>query len=272
VRVIPASIGRLRRIMRRREIQTPDRDHPINERMMARWTRNVGLLTGALVLVGVVTAIIFWRQLNVMQGQLDAMEADQRAWVKVVKVEPYVNQIGPYNGLFFVKPNTEGFLQLHFVLQNVGHSPAFKVIIGAWPQFEQTSSDLTKEEQSNCAAIGDSYPDTAMRAMNTDVIPVLFPGDTTPYDGRGLAFSPAQITKFSTGDPKLYSFWFYGCVYYRLAGSKVAHQTGFAYWVTRLEDAPIPGGKAQTGFIPWENVPPDRIQFNPMPLAAGPTN
>jgi hypothetical protein len=185
--------------------------------MMATWSRNVGLLTGALVLVGIVTAVIFGRQLDVMQGQLDAMEADQRAWIKVVKAEPYVNQLPPH-GLIFTGPNTVGNLPLHFVLQNIGHSPAFKVIVGVWPQFGQSSPDLTKEEQSSCAALGDSYPDTALRAMNSDLIPVLFPGDSTPYDGRGLAIWPEQVTKFSAGDPKMYSFWFYGCVYYRLAG------------------------------------------------------
>jgi hypothetical protein len=43
--------------------------------MLARWTRYVGIFTAALVLVGIVTGIIFWRQLNVMQGQLDEMHS-----------------------------------------------------------------------------------------------------------------------------------------------------------------------------------------------------
>jgi len=51
---------------RRRKTQ-----HQTNELMMARWTCVVGLFTGALVLVGIVTAVIFWRQFNVMQGQMD---------------------------------------------------------------------------------------------------------------------------------------------------------------------------------------------------------
>ncbi len=33
--------------------------HQLNERMMARWTRHVGLFTGSLVVVGIVTAVIF---------------------------------------------------------------------------------------------------------------------------------------------------------------------------------------------------------------------
>jgi hypothetical protein len=50
--------------------------HQVNERMMARWTRHVGLFTGALVVIGIVTAVIFWRQLNVMQGQLEEMQTE----------------------------------------------------------------------------------------------------------------------------------------------------------------------------------------------------
>jgi hypothetical protein len=42
---------------------------------MAVWTRCVGLFTFALVAVGIVTAYIFGRQLNVMQGQLDEEKA-----------------------------------------------------------------------------------------------------------------------------------------------------------------------------------------------------
>jgi hypothetical protein len=46
-------------------------EHEKNESVMARWSRNVGLLTVIIVVVNVVTAIIMWRQMDVMQGQLD---------------------------------------------------------------------------------------------------------------------------------------------------------------------------------------------------------
>lgn len=49
--------------------------HQLNEQMMARWTRHVGWLTGALVLVSIITAFIFWKQLSVMQGQLNQMKS-----------------------------------------------------------------------------------------------------------------------------------------------------------------------------------------------------
>jgi hypothetical protein len=54
-----------------RQNKKPETAHQINERMMARWTRRVGVFTAALVFVAIVTGVIFWRQLGVMQGQLD---------------------------------------------------------------------------------------------------------------------------------------------------------------------------------------------------------
>lgn len=55
--------------------QTSSPDHVKNERWMVRWTGTVAFLAGGLVFVGIVTAIIFWKQLKVMQGQLDEMQA-----------------------------------------------------------------------------------------------------------------------------------------------------------------------------------------------------
>jgi hypothetical protein len=46
-------------------------EHEKNERAMARWTRNVGLLTAIIVIVNVITAAIMWKQMDVMRGQLD---------------------------------------------------------------------------------------------------------------------------------------------------------------------------------------------------------
>jgi hypothetical protein len=54
---------------------TTETPHQKNERTLANWTRRVGQLTLALVLVNIVTAGIFWRQLSVMQNQLDEEKA-----------------------------------------------------------------------------------------------------------------------------------------------------------------------------------------------------
>jgi hypothetical protein len=72
----PATIIRIFRTFKRyknrqrRRYQKDGSPHEINERRMANWTRNVGWFTGALVVVSIVTACIFQRQLTVMQLQL----------------------------------------------------------------------------------------------------------------------------------------------------------------------------------------------------------
>src|SRR5438067_2273433 len=50
----------LKRYENRRRRKTEAEQHQINERMMARWARWVGLFTGALFLVGVFTAVILY--------------------------------------------------------------------------------------------------------------------------------------------------------------------------------------------------------------------
>jgi hypothetical protein len=96
-------------------------EHQIYERMMARWTRNVGWFTGLLVVVGVVTACIFWRQLNVMQGQLDTTQSEERAWVYAPNSFVIGDDvIDDKNGMQLVLVGD---------LENVGHSPAQHVFV-----------------------------------------------------------------------------------------------------------------------------------------------
>jgi hypothetical protein len=81
--------GALKRYENRHRLRR-NSQHQVNERMMAWWTRGVGLFTGALFFVGIITAVIFWRQLNVMQGQLDEMRKDSqlgaRAFINVERL------------------------------------------------------------------------------------------------------------------------------------------------------------------------------------------
>jgi hypothetical protein len=100
----------------------PTNNHQVNETIMARWTRNVGLFTLALVIVGMLTAFIFWRQLGVMQDQFEELQSEQRPWISV-------NITGPASLL----QNVEGDLRLHveYNLVNVGKLPATRVFLYA---------------------------------------------------------------------------------------------------------------------------------------------
>lgn len=60
------------------EAQKRDTDYNANERIMARWTRYVGIFTIVLAVVAVVSAVISFQALVVIQGQLNEMQASNR--------------------------------------------------------------------------------------------------------------------------------------------------------------------------------------------------
>jgi hypothetical protein len=86
----------------KRRGQKGETPHQFNERMLRRWTRNVGLFTFALVLVGIATACIFKRQLEVMRNTdetlaetLKATRFEERA---SVFIQPTKSDIDPVDG------------------------------------------------------------------------------------------------------------------------------------------------------------------------------
>src|SRR4029077_6176596 len=110
------------------------------------------------------------------------MEADQRPWVKIQKLEPYKSPIPELGGLRFNGSPNVGFLPLDFLLKNVGHSPAFQIrlAVGQFFGYAEQKTDLAKEEQERCAALDTAYPPRPMVVESANLIPVLFPGDEAP--------------------------------------------------------------------------------------------
>jgi hypothetical protein len=221
----------------------------------------------------------FQDQLAVMQDQLNAMEADQRPWMKIEKIAPSISPIDPrFGGLRFNGPNTIGFLPLDILVKNVGHSPALdvRVGIGQFYGYAQKEIDLAKAEHDQCYALDNAFPQTPLMVDSTTFIRVIFPGEDSPYNSIALGILPDQVAKYSTGDNeqnKVFQLWFYGCIRYTFANSKAPHQTSFAYRVSHLVDASIPGGKAMdVSFKPWEDIPGERILLESRPMTAGVTN
>jgi hypothetical protein len=110
--------------------------------IMARWTRRVGIFTAALVAVGVGTGVIFWRQLNVMQGQLDEARDEQRPWVYAEADSIKINAL--------VYTPAQLRVDLKYKLQNVGKTPATNVIVSGfvgpnWQHNEPQHIILTKQ-------------------------------------------------------------------------------------------------------------------------------
>jgi len=236
----------------------------------------IALFTILIYFVGRYQWRTFQEQLSVMQSQLDAMEADQRPWMKIEKLEPYASPIDPrLGGLRFSGSDTVGFLPLNFLLKNVGHSPAFDVRVGIGQFFghAQNKPDLAKEEQENCAALDNAFPPTPLVVDNTTFIRVIFPGDEMVYNSVALAIVPPLLDKLEDHGKNGFPLWFYGCIRYTFANSKEPHQTSFAYMVAHTVDAPIPGGKAMdVTFKLGEDIPADRILLDPRPMTSGITN
>ena len=202
------------------------------------------------------------------------MEADQRPWMKIEKLEPYKSPIDPW-GLRFAGPDVVGFLPLNFLLKNVGHSPAFDIRVGVGQFFgyAEQKSDLAKEEQERCAALDTAYPQRPMVVESANLIPVLFPGDEAPNTNTGLFILRTQLDKLEDQGKNGFQLWFYGCIRYKFADLKEPHQTSFAYQVVHIVDAPVPPGKAMDLFFKFgEDIPADKIRLRPQPMASGITN
>jgi hypothetical protein len=238
----------------------------------------IALFTAALALVAYFQLSAMRSTDEAIHRQLSAIEADERPWMKVEKIEPLVHPLDSrIGGLRFSGPNTVGFLPLHFLLKNVGRAPALNIRVGVGQIFGYPDKidDLAKIQEEQCKALDVAFPPSPLVVDNTTFIRIIFPGDEASYDSVALAVLPQQIDRFSTGDPdnKVFQLWFYGCVRYTYANSTEAHQTSFAYRVAHTVDAPIPGGKAMdVSFKPWEDIPADRIVLEPRPMTAGKTN
>jgi hypothetical protein len=128
----PIIVRIFRALQRRHRRKRCSAQHQVNERMMARWTRIVGLFTVFLFVVNVGTSLIFWRQLGemratressdkstsdqlkIMGDQLNQMDIAQRPWVRLSRAAPV--------SLVVMDVGVLISLQLH--AKNIGHSPA----------------------------------------------------------------------------------------------------------------------------------------------------
>jgi hypothetical protein len=108
----------------RRQRQKEETPHQINERRIASWTARVGWFTAALVAVSIVTALIFQGQLNVMQGQLDAMKRDQAPYIYVVLENPGAPELKAVD-----RENSATRIIWMSVIANAGKGLAVNVIV-----------------------------------------------------------------------------------------------------------------------------------------------
>ncbi|MBV8107875.1 MAG: hypothetical protein JO223_25290 [Hyphomicrobiales bacterium] len=171
-------------------------------------------LTGAIVATGIISAIISRAQQDAMQGQLDAMEADQRPWVTVV----------PGDGIGLVAPLTfdpkGASAKIQYKLRNTGKSPAlhvrFRAKIVFLPEKTFADDEIVRAQDDLCNPLrsiknafsdemivpGDDgtarpYPMAASAADIADALltkesgPFKHPGFVTPYVIACIDYQPS---------------------------------------------------------------------------------
>lgn len=123
-----------------------EREHKANERSMRRSTWVIAVFTIVLGAVGIIGAVISAQTLYAIRGQLEAMESDQRPWVKLDSLELKSGLIFDSSGLAF---------NLGYKLENVGHSVALHAVIYVHliQEFERHSENLGPTETSIDEAI-----------------------------------------------------------------------------------------------------------------------
>jgi hypothetical protein len=199
-------------------------------------------------------------QLTVMQGQLKAMEADQRPWIKIE-----ATIAGP---LTFFEPVGFAGMPMHFMLTNVGHSPAFNVRLTAWSfLLSLNHHDLEREWGERCENFKRTPLDNPARGM------ILFPSDQLPWDQSGIGLTPDDIKKniIDEGGNKGLDVWIYGCADYVFGEPKAHHQTGFVYRLGHL--IPSKGVMALSfRFEPHGTFPAESMTLTSSQSASGQTN
>jgi hypothetical protein len=261
-----------------------DHTHSYTEKRIAyaesshRWERRRFWLDVAAIIVAAFGAYYLLKQQHTMQGQLDEMRAEQRAWMKVVVIEPFIRTDHMVaDGLHFWEDGAHALLGLHIVIKNMGNQPAFnvRVMIGTLLGYAQPQQNMGAEQATACEALDKTYLPTPAMLDNTNFFPVIFPGDDKTDDNEALAFRRSDVEKFSqSGNGKDFQVWFYGCIRYTLPNGKDHRQTGFAYraWHEVPSRFPPPAIAQDDSFIWGVGVPADKIHFEERPMLAGSTN
>jgi hypothetical protein len=219
----------------------------------------------ALITVGAAQVCIYLRQAGIMDEQarisarqLDAMENDQRPWIK-----PTFQLLG-----FRFTDTGDAEITYASNFKNVGKTPAqnIKSRIAAAVVTEQTAIKSVAEEEEQCKL--------AARDSTNETLPgiFLFPGEEAPelIGGRGAGRAYVSASQFAKGwpQPNHLIFKLVGCFDYTFSKESGRHgQTGFAYFISKKS----PNGTGMNlAFTPVAgSVPIDQIAFELDPFSGG---
>jgi hypothetical protein len=192
------------------------------------WTPPADRFAGLVAIFTLCLVVVSYCQLNAIRGQLTAMEADQRPWIKA-NVE-----IG---GPLQFPPNGIGILPLKITLTNAGKSPALNIRPAIWAFIpSRTRKDMHAEWQHRCENLRAEPLDNPARGF------VLFPGDHSTLEEAGLGpISAIAVTSdeirsapIDEDGKKILNISIYGCFDYLAPSRELHHQTGVASQVMRV--------------------------------------
>jgi hypothetical protein len=206
--------------------------HQTNELMMAIWTRRVGLFTGALVVVGGVTACIFEQQLGVMKNTLDELQSEKRPWIAGG------GPITPDH--LAILPDLQVTVRFQVEVTVLGGSPAYHVASGAILIPEGTATPLEKQN---------TLCESMKKATLTQF--TFFPGQKPTVGIYATDENHAFAAAKAHGETKIFPI-IVGCIVYSdQAGHK--HQTGFLYDLYRRD--PVNPDNVKAFDLEASNVP-----------------
>jgi hypothetical protein len=218
---IPWLVYQIKRKCHKRRAQREDENsQERSSRVTATATVVIAVFAVIAALVTISQAIIANRQLTAMQGQLNAMEADQRPWVGI---EPTI-----VSELSYTENGMDVVIDLR--LRNFGKSPALNTSQGGQLAFLSKLSGLLTIQQRICetAGIGPSS--------------VIFPGEDPVHQRIDFQGGKDEVAKAKAATD--FPDWILlpeiiGCIHYFANGDHVPHETGYMYKLMHVPPAGI---------------------------------
>lgn len=225
-----------------------------------RFSRRTANATVAIAVLAVVAAVLGGLQWKVMQGQLAAMEADQRPWLSINTL----NIAGPLN--YDDKNPIKGFANeqfkrwhadISYSVSNVGRSPAGNVeqmtmlapfIFGG----KESPVDFIQKMRSTC----DFAAFTEIIGFGREEI--IFPGQSTDKVAGSLEGLPDAFVGADKNTNYTGKFVATVCVTYQTFSSEKTRRTARAYLLGKKTGKPFD--------LRGETVPLDQLDFAPSPI------
>ena len=209
---------------------TKKRNVPAQSRdTLTKATVALVIATAGLIVVGLLSFGVSLLQWQAIRGQLDAMQADQRPWIKIHRV---------IKGEAMDLSSPIAIFPVRFTIENVGRSPAFNV------QFDVRMQPYADNVEQNANALCSQLK--MMSTQNENLGQVLFPNTSVADDELGgfgghmaAAVTHESVLNAARPNPVLKNdlsvpVFVYGCATYRAGSENKQHQTGFIFMSAQI--------------------------------------